>query len=162
VVTKATADQYHAKSISDIAAHCGDLIFGGPPEFLTRVDGIPGLKKNYNCTFKSYTQLSPGVVTATALKDGTVQAADIFTTDPSIAQYGFVALTDPNNNFAAQNVVPIINKAKASAQVKQILNAVQAKLDTKTLADLDAQLNAPSKPDVSTVAKQWLSKVGLA
>jgi osmoprotectant transport system substrate-binding protein len=161
VVTKATADQYHAKSISDLAPHCGDLVFGGPPEFLTRVDGIPGLKKNYNCTFKSYTQLSPGVVTATALKNGNVQAADIFTTDPSIAQYGFVALADPNNNFAAQNVVPIINKAKASDQVKQVLNAVQAKLDTKTLADLDAQLNAPSKPDVSTVAKQWLTQVGL-
>lgn len=161
VVTKATADQYHAKSITDLAPHCGDLVFGGPPEFITRVDGVPGLKKNYNCTFKSFTQLSPGVVTATALKNGTVQAADIFTTDPSIAEYGFVALADPNHNFAAQNVVPIINKAKATDQVKQILNAVSAKLDTTTLAKLDADLNAPSKPDVSTVAKQWLTSIGL-
>jgi osmoprotectant transport system substrate-binding protein len=161
VVTKATADQYHAKSISDLAAHCGDLVFGGPPEFITRVDGIPGLKSKYNCTFKSYTQLSPGVVTATALKNGNLQAADIFTTDPSIAQYGFVALSDPKNDFAAQNVVPIINKAKATDQVKQILNAVSAKLDTTTLAKLDADLAAPSKPDVSTVAKQWLTQVGL-
>ena len=161
VVTKATADQYHAKSISDLAAHCGDLVFGGPPEFITRVDGIPGLKSKYNCTFKSYTQLNPGVVTATALKNGDVQAADIFTTDPSIQQYGFVALSDPKNDFAAQNVVPIINKAKATDQVKQVLNAVSAKLDTKTLADLGAQLASPSKPDVSTVAKQWLTSVGL-
>ncbi len=161
VVTKATADQYHAKSISDLAPHCGDLVFGGPPEFITRVDGIPGLKSKYNCTFKSFTQLSPGVVTATALKNGNVQAADIFTTDPSIAEYGFVALTDPNNDFAAQNVVPIINKAKATDQVKQVLNAISAKLDTATLAKLDADLNAPSKPDVSTVAKQWVSSIGL-
>ncbi|HEY2701674.1 MAG TPA: ABC transporter substrate-binding protein [Pseudonocardiaceae bacterium] len=161
VVTKATADQYHAKSVTDLAPHCGDLVFGGPPEFITRVDGIPGLKSKYNCTFKSYTQLSAGAVTATALKNGDVQAADIFTTDPSITQYGFVALSDPNHDFAAQNVVPIINKAKATDQVKQVLNAVSAKLDTATLAKLGADLAAPSKPDVSTVAKQWLTSIGL-
>jgi glycine betaine/choline ABC-type transport system substrate-binding protein len=38
---------------------------------------------------------------------------------------------------------------------------VSAKLDTKTLAALGAQLASPSKPDVSTVAKQWLSQIGL-
>lgn len=162
VVTKATAQQYNAKSIADLAPHCGDIAFGGTPEFLTRIDGVPGLKKHYNCTFKGYTQLQAGTVTALALQQGKVQAADIFTTDPSIAADGFVVLEDPANNFAAQNVVPIINSKKATDQVKQVLNAVQAKLDTATLADLDSQLNAPSKPDVSTVAKQWLSKVGLA
>ncbi|HEX3782936.1 MAG TPA: ABC transporter substrate-binding protein [Pseudonocardiaceae bacterium] len=162
VVTKATAAQYNAKSIADLAPHCGDLTFGGTPEFLTRVDGIPGLQKHYSCTFKGYTQLQAGTVTALALQQGKVQAADIFTTDPSIAADGFVVLADPANNFAAQNVVPIINAKKATAQVKQILNAVQAKLDTATLAGLDSQLNAPSKPDLSTVAKQWLAKEGLS
>ena len=37
----------------------------------------------------------------------------MFTTDPQIAANGWVALEDPKNLFAAQNVVPLINKAKA-------------------------------------------------
>jgi osmoprotectant transport system substrate-binding protein len=162
VVTKATADKYNAKTIADLAPHCGDLTFGGTPEFQTRPDGIPGLKKNYNCTFKGYQVIEAGVLTATALKNGTVQAADIFTTDASIKADGFVVLSDPKSNFAAQNVVPIINTKKATPQVKQVLNAVQAKLDTNALLSLNSQLAAPSKPNVSTVAKQWLASVGLS
>jgi len=162
VVTKATAQQYHATSIADLAPHCGSMQFGDTPEFITRVDGLPGLQKHYNCVFAGHKELDPGAATALALSQGVVQAADIFTTDASIAQYGFVVLTDPANNFAAQNVVPVITASKASAQVKQILNAISAKLDTATLSALNNQLNSPSKPDYSTVAKQWLTQVGLS
>lgn len=161
VVTKATAEKYHATSIADLAQHCGELVFGGPPEFQTRPDGIPGIQKHYNCAFQRYQSLAPGVVTAKALQSGTIAAADIFTTDPSIPLDGFVALSDPDNDFSAQNVVPIINANKASPEVKRILNAVSAKLDTNALIALDTQLNAPSKPATATVAKRWLQSVGL-
>jgi osmoprotectant transport system substrate-binding protein len=33
---------------------------------------------------------------------------------------------------------------------------VSAKLTTQTLIELNAQFNAPDKPDQSTVAKEWL------
>ncbi|MDT7751660.1 MAG: osmoprotectant transport system substrate-binding protein [Pseudonocardiales bacterium] len=161
VVSKAVADRYKAKTIADLAPHCGELVFGGPSEFETRPDGIPGIKKTYNCAFKSYLSLDTGPVTVKAVTDNTVQAADIFTTNPAIEENNLVALEDPKNNFAAQNVVPLINSAKASDQVKQILNAISAKLTTAALVDLNRQLNAPDKPDSSTVAKAWLSQNGL-
>ncbi|HEY2099712.1 MAG TPA: ABC transporter substrate-binding protein [Pseudonocardia sp.] len=161
VVSKAVADRYKAKTIADLAPHCGELVFGGPSEFETRPDGIPGIKKTYNCAFKSYLSLDTGPVTVKAVTDNTVQAADIFTTNPAIEENNLVALEDPKNNFAAQNVVPLINSAKASDQVKQILNAISAKLTTSALVDLNRQLNAPDKPDSSTVAKAWLSQNGL-
>jgi osmoprotectant transport system substrate-binding protein len=163
VVTKATADQYHLKSIADLAPHCAQLTFGGPPEMQTRPDGLPGFKKNYNCVFGTFKSLDAGgPLTVGALKNGNVQAADIFTTDSSIAANNWVVLADPKNNFAAQNVVPIINTSKATATVKSALNAVQAKLDTATLAKLDATLAGPTHPDASTVAGDWLKSVGLA
>jgi len=85
VVTKDTATKYNATSIADLAANCGQLTFGGPPEFKTRPDGIPGLQKTYNCTFKDYKALDAGgPLTVAALKNGDVQAADIFSTDASI------------------------------------------------------------------------------
>lgn len=162
VVTKKTADQYHAKSIADLASHCGQLTFGGPPEIQTRPDGLPGFKKHYNCVFGSFKSLDAGgPLTVAALKNGDVQAADIFTTDPSIPNNGWVVLADPKNNFAAQNVVPVIASGKATSTVKNALNAVQAKLDTTTLAKLDAQLADPSHPDAATVAGNWLKSVGL-
>jgi osmoprotectant transport system substrate-binding protein len=161
VVSKAVADRYNAKTIADLAPHCGELVFGGPSEFETRPDGIPGIKKTYNCAFKSYLSLDTGPVTVKAVTDNTVQAADIFTTNPAIQENNLVALEDPKNNFAAQNVVPLINSAKASDQVKQVLNAISAKLTTAALVDLNRQLNAPDKPDSSTVAKAWLSQNGL-
>lgn len=162
VVTKQTADTYHAKSIADLAPHCAGLVMGGPPELQTRVDGLPGFKKNYNCVFGSFKSLDAGgPLTVKALKNGDVQAADIFTTDPSIPANGWVVLTDPKNNFAAQNVVPLIAAGKANATVTNALNAVQTKLTTAVLTQLDAAMAAPSHPDASTVAGNWLKSVGL-
>jgi len=161
VVTRATAQRYNAKTIADLAPHCGELVFGGPPEFQTRPDGIPGIQQKYNCAFQSYRSLDTGPLTIAGLKGGTVQAADIFTTSSAIAENDFVVLEDPANNFAAQNVVPLINSTKATDQVKQALNAVSAKLTTQALLDLNAKVNAPDKPNVSTVAKDWLASSGL-
>jgi osmoprotectant transport system substrate-binding protein len=163
VVSAATAAQYHLKNIADLAPVAGSLTFGGPPEFQTRPDGLPGLKKNYGVTFGTFKALDAGgPLTVAALKGGSVQAADLFTTDSSITSNKFVVLDDPKNNFAAQNVVPLINASKVTPTVSQVLNAISAKLDTATLTQLDATAAGPSKPDLSTVATNWLRSVGLA
>jgi len=162
VVTKATADKDGLKTIADLAAKAGKLTLGGPPEFKTRADGVPGLKKNYGVTFGSYRTLDVGgPLTVGALKNGQIDAADLFSTDSSIVTNNFVVLDDPKFNFAAQNVLPLINKGKASDKVKGALNAVSAKLDTKTLTDLVTKVVA-DKQDPAAVAKAWLSSVGLS
>jgi osmoprotectant transport system substrate-binding protein len=161
VVTKETADKLGVKSIADLAGK-GPVVFGGPPEFQKRADGIPGLQSSYGLAVSEYKALDVGgPLTVDALKSGAVQAADLFTTDPAITANNFVVLDDPKSNFAAQNVVPLINKAKASDKVKQVLNAIAAKLTTQTLIDLNAKLNAPDKPDASKVAKDWLATTGI-
>jgi osmoprotectant transport system substrate-binding protein len=138
------------------------LILGAPPEFQTRVDGIAGLAKTYGVTFGSFKALDEaGPVTIAALKNGQVDAADIFSTDPSIAADNFVVLSDPKNNFAAQNVLPLINKAKATPGVTSTLNAVSAKLDTPGLTALLVKV-ITDKQDPDAVAKAWLTTEGLA
>jgi osmoprotectant transport system substrate-binding protein len=159
-VTKATADMYHLTTIGDLTSVAKNLTFGGPAGFKTRADGIPALKSVYNVTFGTFTPLSAsGAVTPNALKNGTVDAADIFSTDGSIAANNFVSLTDDKSMFAAQNVVPLFAKGKATPTMIAACNAVSAKLDTKTLAQLDAQVAAGQ--DADAVAKAWLSSVGL-
>jgi osmoprotectant transport system substrate-binding protein len=158
VVTSETAAQLNLRSLDDIAAQCPNMVFGGAPEFQTRPDGIPGLQATYNCTFKEYRSLDAGgPLTVAALKNGDVQAANLFTTQSTIEANDFVVLDDPKNNFAAQNVVPLMNKAKATPQLAAALNAVSAKLTTEGLIDLNRQLNSPDKPNVESVAKEWLA-----
>jgi osmoprotectant transport system substrate-binding protein len=160
-VTKATADKYNLKSIADLQPVAGQLSLGGPPEWKTRQTGAPGLKAKYNVVFKEFKALDAGgPLTINALKNGSIQAGDVFTTDPNIVANGWVALDDPKNLFAAQNVLPLINKAKASQQVTDALNAVSAQLTTPVLLDLDKQV-ITDKKDPATVAKSFLSSNGL-
>jgi osmoprotectant transport system substrate-binding protein len=138
-----------------------NLVLGGPPEFENRTDGIPGLQKTYGVSFGDFRKLDAGgPLTINALKTGQIDAADIFTTDPSIATNGFVVLEDPKNLYAAQNVVPLINKDKATDGVKATLNAVSAKLTTDDLIDLNEKV-INEKQDPAAVAKAWLADNGL-
>lgn len=139
------------------ATVASQMIFGGPAEFQTRADGLPGLTKHYGVTFSKFiTTDTGGPVTVTALKNGRIDAADLFTTDPSIKANDFVILTDPKSNFAAQNIVPIVNKAKANQGTQDVLNAISAKLTTADLGTLVGAVQNDKK-DPETVAKQWLT-----
>ena len=162
VVSKATADKYKLTSIADLAPVAKDLVLGAPPEFKTRADGVIGLTSKYGVTFKEFKALDAGgPLTINALKNGQVQAADIFTTDPSIVADGFVVLSDPKSLYTAQNVLPLINKAKLNAPISDALNAVSAKLDTPGLTALVAKVVA-DKQDPATVAAGWLKTNGLS
>lgn len=162
VVTKDTAAKYNLKSIADLAAVANKLTLGAPPEFQTRTDGVPGLQKTYSVTFKTFKKLDAGgPLTENALKNGQIDAGDIFTTDPLIAKNGWVVLEDPKNLYTAQNVLPLVNSSKASDTVKSALNAVSAKLTTDDLVKLNEQVSLEKK-DAAAVAQQWLSDAGLA
>lgn len=162
VVTQETAGKYNLKSIPDLAASAKDLVIGGPPEFKTRQQGILGLQGVYGLTFKEFKSLDvAGPITVAALKNGDVQAADLFSTDPNIVQNSFVVLDDPKNLFGAQNIIPLVNKSVLSDTVTSTLNAISAKLDTATLAGLVKKV-VTDKDDPDTVAADWLTSVGLA
>lgn len=160
-VTKATADKLKLTSIADLEGKSKNLVLGGPPEWKTRETGVPGLKKVYGLEFKSFRPLDAGgPLSVQALKNGQVDAANIFTTDPSIPANNFVVLEDPKSLFAAQNVVPLATKSKVNDTVSGALNAVSAKLDTKTLTDLLSQV-VTDKKDPDAVAQEWLKSNGL-
>ncbi len=161
-VTSATAAKYHLKAISDLAPRAKSLVIGGPSEFKTRADGIVGLKKIYGLTFKRFQPLDEaGPVTVSALKSDKVQAADLFTTDPSILINKFVVLQDPKSLFAAQNVTPLVYKKAVNQTIISTLNGISAKLTTQDLLDMD-KLIGVNKEDYATVAKSWLSQNGLS
>ena len=159
-VTSKFAAAHHLTSIGDLKAVESQVTIGGPAEFKTRQVGLLGLKRLYGLTLNFAPLDESGPLSIAALNDGRVQAADIFTTDPSVAKYHFVPLTDPKNLFASQNVIPIINKAVASPIVIKTLNAVSAALTT---ADLVVLVGAVVNDHVSdaSVASQFVTQAKL-
>jgi len=161
VVTQDTAKKYNLRTLADLCPVAGQLTLGAPKQFETRPDGVPALKSIYGITFKAFKPLDVGgPVTVSSLKNGQVDAADLFSTDPAIKGNNFVALTDSRNQFAAQNIVPLATKAKITQTIADAANAVSAKLDTDTLAGLVAKVQN-DKQDPEAVAKAWLSQNGL-
>jgi osmoprotectant transport system substrate-binding protein len=158
-VTKEFSDKYGVTSLEDLKKVTVPLTVGANPEFATRPYGIPGLKSVYGvtATLKPISD-SGGPLTVTALKNGDVQLADIYTTTPAIKDNGFVVLKDPKNLIAAQNIVPLINSKKASDTVKSVLDKVSAELTTDDLITMNSENQGASKTQPDAVAKKWLQE----
>jgi osmoprotectant transport system substrate-binding protein len=161
VVTQETAKKYHLKTISDLKGVAPKLVVGGPPELKTRFIGLPGLKKVYGVHFKSFTPLDAGgPLTKSALKNGDIQVARLFTTDASIAKNNWVTLRDDKDLIPTQNLIPVIRKDAKNPTVTKALNTLSSKLTTENVTRLNAKVQI-DKQDPAKVAKQWLNQQGL-
>ncbi|WP_280263633.1 ABC transporter substrate-binding protein [Nocardia wallacei] len=165
VVTRATADKWNLRSIGDLAPHSAEVSFGAPSEFSERTYGLPGLKTNYGLDIAKdkFVPIGDGGGPATvrALTSGQVTAADIFTTSPAIKENNLVVLEDPKNNFAAQNVVPLLNAKKKSDRALRVLDAVSAKLTTAELVSLNEAVSGAAKTEPAAAAEAWVTAQGL-
>jgi osmoprotectant transport system substrate-binding protein len=161
-VTSATAARYQLTSLADLAPVAGRMTIGAGSEFKTRTQGLVGLKKVYGVEFGKFQPLDAGAQSTLLelLRKNTVQAADLYTTDPAIAEDKLVVLKDPKNLFSSQNVTPLIHKAAVNDKARAALNAVSAKLTTEDLLKMMKQL-VDDKEDPATVAKDWLTRTGL-
>ena len=162
-VTPAFAAKYNLVSIADLK-NVPNLTLGANPEFQTRPDGIKGLESVYGLTGISFKSIndSGGPDTLKDLLDGTVDAADIYSTTPSILANKLVTLTDPKSLFASQEVVPIVSTSKVSAKLTAVLNKVSAALTTKDLLEFNTETSDATNPVAPVVvAQNWLKKANL-
>lgn len=159
-VTQAFATAHNLKTISDLKPIESQVTIGAAPEFQTRQEGLVGLKNLYGLNLKFKALDEAGPLTIAALNDGTVQAADVYTTDPAVAKYHFVALSDPKHLFPAQNVIPIVNKSVATPTVVKTLNAVSAALTTADLVQLVGGV-VNDHADPAAVAAQFVAQFHL-
>jgi glycine betaine/choline ABC-type transport system substrate-binding protein len=105
------------------------LVFGGPPECKTRQTCLVGLQSVYGLTFKDFKSLDAGgPLTKSALANGQIDVARLFSSDEAIQIKGFKVLDDDKHFQLAGNVVPVIRTSKASDDVKSLLNSVSAAL----------------------------------
>jgi len=161
-VTRETADKHSLAKIGDLKGKAGQLVVGGPAELKTRPAGLPGLKKVYGIEdFKEFKALDAGgPLTTSALNKGDIDVGRVFTTQGSIAEFGWVLLEEDKPLEPAQNIVPIGRKDAMTDQVKQALNGISAKITTEALTELNKQVDI-DKADPEKVANDWLTQQGL-
>lgn len=162
VVRADTAEDLQLTTLSELAAVAGEMTFGGPPECDRRALCLVGLEQTYGVEFGTVVALDPGGrLTKQALRDGGIDVALLFSSDPVMAGDEFVELVDDRGLQPAENVTPIVRKetvARFGSKLVDTLDAVSAALTTGELRRLNASA-AASTP--AAVASTWLTRMEL-
>jgi osmoprotectant transport system substrate-binding protein len=157
-VTTATQKKYTLSKLSDLAPIGGQLTLGAGPECPTRPFCQPGLKMTYGINFKAFKPLdTDGPLTRAAFKNGSIDVGLVFSSDGDLNSLGLVVLQDDKHLENADNVVPVMRQAAASAEVTNVLNAIDAKLTTADLVTMNSQVSLLHQ-DADAVALAWLQQ----
>jgi osmoprotectant transport system substrate-binding protein len=163
VVTKNAASAGGLRRVSDLSATAGRMTLGGPPECPKRPQCLLGLRDLYGLSFPNFIALDAGgPVTRQALRNGYIDVALLFTTDPTIATGEFVPLADDLGLQPAENVTPLVRHEvvdRWGPKLVAVIDGVSARLTTEDLRQLNAQLLVPGA-NVRAVAGAWLEKAG--
>jgi osmoprotectant transport system substrate-binding protein len=154
-VKKAYATKYGLVTTADLKK-VPHFTLGARPEFLNRQEGAAGMKSVYGLHNFSFKSLALGVQYQ-ALDNGSVDAVDVFTTDPQLASGKYVVLKDPKNIFGFQNVALVINKNKLTAcpNALTVVNGVNKLLTAPAIISMNKAV-AIDKQSAADVAKSFL------
>ncbi len=153
--------------MSDLAAVQGDLKWGLPPE----CDANPNCKgalEAYGITYPPAQREALAACDAPiaeALQEQGVDFAWLCSTQPAIAQFGFVALEDDKNTQPAENMTAIVRddylaKVGDAKAFQELLDKVSALLTTEVLTDLGVKV-AVDQQSEADVAKAFLTENAL-
>ena len=159
VVTADFAAEHSLTSIGDLA-NAGTLTLGGNSELRTRPYGPTGLSDLYGVTV-NFTPIedSGGPLTVKALKDGDIQLANIYSSDPALADGTLRILEDPKGLFLASHVVPLAS-SRVNDDAAAVINQVSAAMDASDLVEMNRASTVDQK-SASQIAREWLISEGL-
>ncbi len=161
-VTNAYASDHDLRSLGDLPRVAPGMTLGAPPQFQTSATGLPLLQQVYGFTAAAFKALDVGGQYQ-ALDNGTVQAADVGTTDGQLTTGRYTLLRDPRHAFGWGNIVPVVAARVLTAEgpvFTETIDRVSALLTTKTLRRLNAAVDLGNQ-DPKLVAKQFLQQHGL-
>ncbi|MDZ7677457.1 MAG: ABC transporter substrate-binding protein [Acidimicrobiales bacterium] len=161
VVTQETAEEHDLSSVSDLTE---DLVLGGPPDCPENPFCIPGLRDVYGVDLEDgFVSLDGGgPLTVEALAGGEIDVAILFSTNPQIAEEGWVVLEDDEGLINADNIIPVLTEELVDTygdDMATLVNSVSADLDTAQLTELNRQFEIELR-DADEVAAEWLEENG--
>jgi len=138
-VPAAVARSRHLARISDLNA-APDLRFGLSHEFLGRTDGWPGLAESYGLHPSSVQGLDHGLAYE-AIKGGSIDVTDVYSTDAKIGRYDLTVLAEDRRFFPSYEAVFLYREdaAKRSPRAFAAVSALAGRFDAATMIELNAK-----------------------
>ncbi len=159
--TDAFAQEHGLRTIRDLR-ELDAFTLGARPEFESLYLGLEGLEQVYGLTNATFEGVTLGAQ-YTALDEGDVDAANVFTTDPQLESGDYRVLEDPESLFGAQNAVMVVDSDKlesvGKAQFLRVVDAVNRRLTTEVIVGLNKQVT--DGQDDGAVARAFLREEGL-
>ena len=161
VVTAEKAEELGLTNVSDLTA---DLTLGGPPDCPDNASCLPGLLSTYDLDLSAnFVPLDGGgPLTVAALEEGEIDVAILFSTDGTIADKGWVVLTDDNGLINADNITPVASQEVIDAfgvDLQALVDSISAALTTEELTELNRRVGIELE-DADAVAAEWLQSKG--
>jgi osmoprotectant transport system substrate-binding protein len=154
--------EHHLRLIADLGRLESNLTLGAPPQFADSQTGLLGIQGVYGVTPAHFQPLAIGLQYQ-ALQSGSVQAADVFTTDGQLASGQYQLLGDPDRLFGFGNVVPVVTQGALLAEgpaFAETIDSVSAQLTTPAMRLLNADVSVYNMSP-ATAARQFLIAHGL-
>ncbi|MGB8649767.1 MAG: ABC transporter substrate-binding protein [Mycobacteriales bacterium] len=162
-VTRATATRLRLRTTSDLRVPSRSLALGGPAECPHRAYCLAGLQRVYGLAFRAFVPYATETQRVTALEEGVVDVAVVFTTDGLLAAGDLVLLADDRGLQPTEQVVPVVSQRvldRYGTRVTRALDAVSARLDSPGLTFLNWRVEVAGG-DVRAEARGWLLRHGL-
>jgi len=160
-VTRATAERYRLRTLSDLARESSHISAGFTADFIGRSDGLVGLARVYGLRPREVKPLAPAVKYQ-ALASGAVDVIDGYSTDGLLARYDLVTLVDDRHFFPPYEAAALVSNRldrEAPAAVAA-LTLLSGRLDERTMRQLNRRVEI-DREDVKRVARDELTALGL-
>ena len=160
-VRRRDAEAHGWRSISDLADQAGKLRAGFTSEFQERLDGYPGLQKEYGLSFGRDVDIGADLM-CQALAKGQVDVICAFSTDGRIAAYDLFPLKDDKRFWPPYDAAPVVRSAFLAEhpELQPVLGLLAGLLDNATMRKLNFEMQG-KKYSPADVARQYLQSKGL-
>jgi osmoprotectant transport system substrate-binding protein len=160
--TRYFAQRDHLRTVADLRG-LDHFTLGARPEFEARYQGLAGMQQVYGLTNARFRPVAIGAQ-YTALDEGDVDAANVFSTDGQLSGGDYTVLADPKRLFGFQHVALVIDRDKLDRlggdRFMRIIDNVNQRLTTDQMIAMNRAVDI-EKVDVGTVTARFLRENGL-
>jgi osmoprotectant transport system permease protein len=155
VMPRKRAEALGIRSITDLAAHAGDMSIAGDYEFFSRPEWA-GIRKAYGLNFRQQRQMQPDFMYAAAAS-GEVDVIAGYTSDGLIAKYDLVVLDDPKHAIPPYDAVVLLSPKRADdAKLRAALQPLLGKIDISAMREANLRASGNNAASSAADVANWL------
>lgn len=150
------AEKWKLKKVSDLKAVEDKIRVGVSHEFLSRPDGLPGLREAYGLSLPEARGMEHGLAYR-GVAEGTVDLIDAYSTDGELLRYKLVTLVDDKQFFPPYHAAPVVREAliESHPEVAKVLSELGYTLNDDQMQQLNYEVQEKRRP-IPEVAREFL------